>query len=185
MSNSFRRNFGDVFLCCNKIHLLLKTWRPQNCMLSIVSLLGHAVQSSVRLWMHMVFHNVFHWDIFCETYAFSSLMLLTEWSRVVVCSIVCVDLGVRTERQPLCLCDFKRRDDILLMCGFQQSLRLYSVKTRFENLCHDVCHVEWHLKQLLIFLHFSYCRNKPSIHAYSFIVYVLSFCYITKHFDML
>lgn len=64
----------NVFLCCNKIHLLLKIWRPRDCMLSIVSLLGHAVQFSFLLWMHLVFHNIFNWDIF-YMYAFSSSIL--------------------------------------------------------------------------------------------------------------
>lgn len=85
---------------------------------------------------------------------------------VAVCSIVCVDLGLRTEREPLCVCGFKRGDDILLMYGFQQSLRLYSVKTRFENLCHNVCHVDWRTQNNFDILHFFYCRNKPSTDAY-------------------
>lgn len=58
------------------------------------------------------------------------------------------------------------------------------MKTRYEIFVTLYVTLSGILKPTLKFLHISYCRNKPSADVYSFIVYVLSCCYIIKHFDM-
>ncbi len=175
MSRSHYRNLSGNVLVSEDFYFYFV--RPQYCLLHIVSLLGHSVQSSVFIRMPVMFCDVFTLTSFLwSMYAFTSTMQWTEWSGVVVCSIVCADLGVRTVSEPQRLCGFKRGDDILLICVWKIPAILETVfnEKTIQNLCHVVCHVERHTQANFDSLHMYYCRNKPSTDVYSFIVDVLS-----------